>query len=284
MGKLIDMRIFFEIERECNLASAVSSLPVCGRGGKILAHAKVDADMYDKLSKYTWLLSDKGTIYRLTDKGSGAASTSFFLHREVFGCQYGDGQTVIFKDGDKLNCLRSNLVAGIKKTYTRLLRGPKGKSFPYKPESFISYFRKHYPAFDDVLYEAQITQYSRKRIVFSFEGGTDGIKRAKHHSFRDGIRRAIEDDFGFEIDIQVVERIPPSELAKPSSAPTESHPKPSPSPPPSPLLGSPYDAMMADTFEAFRAGRINDVNLGFAVGDEKFLIRLLRSRGETPKP
>lgn len=75
-------------------------------------YAVVDEDVFPKVSKYNWYQNESGYVFRwvTTNKKPFAE----YLHRKVLGNV--SKKRVIFRDNNKLNCTKSNLVVSSRKS------------------------------------------------------------------------------------------------------------------------------------------------------------------------
>lgn len=74
-------------------------------GGKAAngRYVKVDDADYECLNKFKWHIDKDG--YAVRRRGAGKVS----MHRQIMGCNKGDGKKVDHQDRDTLNCQRYNL-------------------------------------------------------------------------------------------------------------------------------------------------------------------------------
>lgn len=86
-----------------HVTDGVGRLPVY-RDGAIVAWATVDAEDVDRLARFTWRRHCRGYVFRnAPERGSTP-----FLTREVLGLT-GGGPRVLHRDGDQMNCRKTNL-------------------------------------------------------------------------------------------------------------------------------------------------------------------------------
>lgn len=86
-------------------------IPLYRRDGSIRAYALVDTDDYERASVYRWSFGGNGGYVQRYFRVNGRKSAES-LHRFIMGCTRGDGVEVDHKNGDKLDCRRSNLRVG----------------------------------------------------------------------------------------------------------------------------------------------------------------------------
>lgn len=84
-------------------------LPMYRRSGELAGVAIVDPEDYEWASQFKWSLSAQG--YAVRKKG-GRKGKVVLLHRELLGCEKGDGVVVDHINGDRLDCRRSNMRKG----------------------------------------------------------------------------------------------------------------------------------------------------------------------------
>lgn len=85
----------------------MADLPVYGRGGKIIAYAKVDDEDLERLSKFRWNMGGWG--YVVASGHRIAKGLIVRLHREVLGLERGDGKVVDHINRDRLDNRKANL-------------------------------------------------------------------------------------------------------------------------------------------------------------------------------
>src|SRR5437763_35858 len=84
----------------------VGYLPLTTRSGRLVAWAKVDAEALPRLAGRPWRLTASGYAGRCERRDSRRVTA--LLGREVIGIGTG-GPRVVHRNGDKLDCRRSNL-------------------------------------------------------------------------------------------------------------------------------------------------------------------------------
>jgi hypothetical protein len=82
-------------------------IPLRSRTGEVRAYALVDAIDQALAEGCRWSLHSDGYAYR--QPVINGRKTTLFLHRVVMGVQPHDGQQVDHRNGDRLDCRRSNL-------------------------------------------------------------------------------------------------------------------------------------------------------------------------------
>lgn len=155
-----------------------------GNHAKVVEHLRLDSEDYHRLKEFTWYLDkDQCSAYRLD-----GPTTRIYARREVMGFVQGDGNTVISKDGNHLNCTRANLEHGPTKDLSYILpRSSKGIRFPRTPENFIKEVvriarREKLPVeLLDILKVADWGNWARMsdHLIMKFEEGSDELMLAR---------------------------------------------------------------------------------------------------------
>ena len=187
------------------LSVSVKKLPLYLKGG-VAAEAFVDADMFPALNVHRWRYNPERRSGYVELKDAGAIA-HHYLGREVLGMRPRDGRQVVFKDGNHLNCVRTNLSEGVVRNLSSFKRGTSGKCFPLKPANFLGYYKKHHPHLFETLQAALVTKFSKKQVALSFEKDTDEAVRASHHTFRTKLLSLMQLELGFSGELHIVKHI-----------------------------------------------------------------------------
>lgn len=268
-----------------DLSGSTAQLPLYYKR-TVYAYATIDADLYERLSQFKWVYDParKAAFRDITEEGQ--PDRRIHLHREVRGSTVGDNRTTKARDGDLLNCVRSNLYEGPARKVPQLRTIANGKSFPRQAKNFVGYLKKNYKNDLGEFVEVEnIRDYGPKKITLSYEDGTDECKRAHHHSFREKLMNVLQEDFEFPGSLNIIKHIvPPPPPRKPKVVPVPEAIVPTAPPPPQvkiPKVADPsksredYVAML---LSGVRAGFINDfsISLPSEAGDDDIQIAISR--------
>lgn len=98
-------------------------LPLRDRHGSVRAHAVVDAEDVEWLSRWRWGLHVRGYVVRPLGR------QSVLMHRELLGLEHGDGLEGDHRNGDRLDNRRENLrVASHAENGQNIRRAPRSSS------------------------------------------------------------------------------------------------------------------------------------------------------------
>jgi len=116
----------------------------------------IDDEDYEKVMKYTWQINKQqeklGRIYLQTRLPSKEGRKHISFHRYIMGCINGDGKIVDHRDGNTLDCRKSNLRFCTKlenarncKRNSKNTSGYKGVSYRKDIKKWIAgvYIKKH---------------------------------------------------------------------------------------------------------------------------------------------
>lgn len=85
-------------------------IPLRAIDGSIKAHAIVDPESFEELSRYTWHLSTHGYVHRATRQSEVSEPRKrVAMHRQVMGLESGDGRHVDHINRNRLDNRRTNL-------------------------------------------------------------------------------------------------------------------------------------------------------------------------------
>lgn len=84
-------------------------IPLRDKTGAVVAHALVDDDTPETITKYRWGLNNGTYAIRHSTSGGRKNRTHFLLHREVLGLKKGDPSRVDHINGNTLDNRRENL-------------------------------------------------------------------------------------------------------------------------------------------------------------------------------
>jgi len=210
---MANKRIIVKEDSETKLNVYVG--PHSKHGDEIYDYVQVDPEDYNRLKQYRWMRDEKaGTAYRVL-KYEGVPRR-VQVARDVMKCEVGDGNVVIFKNKDKLDCRKENLAFGASRDLKT--RRP-GKWFPRKVENFISFVAKNHPGskIANFLEEATITTYNQSEIVFKIEEDDNSDQpSAAHHSFQTYLKEFMAEEFEYKGKINVVVKRLPSVVQTPA--------------------------------------------------------------------
>lgn len=185
-----------------------TEIPLYEKGSaNVVEAAKIDAEDYTRLSQYRWFYDPKFKVaYR--DIKIGDKPKKMFLHREVLGCVFGDGNTVETRDGNKLNCKKSNVFISMVKDITT---ATDDKFFPRKKEIFVSLVRQKFPEsfLSNLLDVVEISDYSTKKITFIVPE-QEPEWTASVLAQRNAIHIFLKDNFNFRGDVFMIKKALPS--------------------------------------------------------------------------
>jgi len=215
------------------MASMIRQIPLHHRlmRTKILDHATVNLEDYDRVSKFVYFLNQATRIaYRIDPE---MPTNPMTLHRDVMECSYGDGRRLTTQDGNFFNCTRENLIELFKKgeeaptvQVAAVDETSKVLKWPHRFSKFKKHLEDNYPDLYDILQHATKINFSTSKVCYSFSELTEQ-RRASHHTVRVRILDVLKNDFGFTGDLaapvfdEVIPVVPPKKsdssiLAKPS--------------------------------------------------------------------
>ncbi len=101
-------------------SESICEIPLCGKGGKVVARVRVDEDDWFRYARYRWTLNNNG--YAISTLGTklahgqdgrfiykGERKRAVLLHRLILGMEPGDMRHADHISRDRLDCRRANL-------------------------------------------------------------------------------------------------------------------------------------------------------------------------------
>lgn len=172
-------------------------------GGKSQHVAVLLATDLQRLKHFEWLYDPKSKQAYRELKIAGKPRKSF-LHREAIDCVFGDGNVVATKDGNYLNCARSNLFIKHTRTYSS---PPEGKFFPLKIKQFLSFIKKRHKGSQiaNLLDIGSIETYNSKEIVIAIDGEeSTAVQLLK---LQDQVLDFLVEQFAFKGKVSIIRKI-----------------------------------------------------------------------------
>jgi hypothetical protein len=136
---------------------------------KSLVDVRVDDNILPEISKYHYII-DKYSKKPYREVISGSSKKKYFLDREIFGCDRGDGNIVSHKNGDPLDCRLHNLYNRRNNVTVNINSiSSAGFHWPSNVKSFLNFIEKRSdtPEGDlcsSFLAIADIKKYNKNRI------------------------------------------------------------------------------------------------------------------------
>ena len=95
--------------------------------------ALVDDEDYERCKEHFWSVTSCETVLSVTTNVIvDDIRTTISLQRFIMQLNTGDGNVISFRDGDKLNCQKENLIVADRKIVARKARGQRNTSSKYK--------------------------------------------------------------------------------------------------------------------------------------------------------